>query len=57
MYHPGRAEEFLAIELVGGYIHYLVNDGSGVRILVARTPRLVRVPFHLGLQFRLCPID
>ena len=42
MYHPGRNDEFLAVELVSGYIHFLVNDGSGVRMLVARTNRRVR---------------
>ena len=41
LYNPGRNNEFLAVELVNGYIHFLVNDGSGVRLLVARTNKMV----------------
>ena len=42
LYHGGRADDFLAVELVNGFIHFLVNDGSGVRMLAARTTRPVR---------------
>ena len=42
LYHGGRAEDFLAVELVNGFIHFLVNDGSGVRVLAARTTGPVR---------------
>ena len=42
LYHGGRANDFLAVELVNGFIHFLVNDGSGVRVLAARTTRPVR---------------
>ena len=42
LYHGGRADDFLAVELVNGFIHFLVNDGAGIRVLAARTTRPVR---------------
>ena len=43
LYHGGRADDFLAVELVNGFIHFLVDDGAGVRVLAARNNRPVSI--------------
>ena len=30
MYNAGKGQDFLAVELVNGHIHYILNLGSGV---------------------------
>ncbi len=37
LYNGGRGGEFLAVELVNGLVHLVLNDGEGVKVIVART--------------------
>lgn len=38
LYSRGRLGDFIAVELVNGYIHFSLDDGTGPRVIAATTP-------------------
>lgn len=46
LYNEGRDRDFLAVELVGGYLHMIVEDGRGTKVVKAATPRLNDNEWH-----------
>ena len=46
LYNDGRRDDFVAVELVDGFVHFIVEDGRGTKVVKAATERLNDNEWH-----------